>query len=168
MSDAIPLRYGVNPHQTPASAAPLGAWPFVVLNGQPGYINLLDALSAWHLVRELRQTLGQPAAASYKHVSPAGAAIGLPLSDRLARAYEVERLTLSPTAAAYVRARGGDLVSAYGDFAAVSDPVDESLARFLRREVSDGIIAPPTSPPPSTSCAARRAAATSSSRRNPT
>lgn len=142
MPDSIALRYGVNPHQTPASALALAAWPFEVLNGQPGYINLLDALSAWHLVRELRGALKLPAAASYKHVSPAGAAIGLPLSDRLARAYEVDQLDLSAVASAYVRARGGDLVSAYGDFAAVSDPVDESLARYLRREVSDGIIAP--------------------------
>jgi len=142
MADSIPLRYGINPHQQPATASAIGEWPFEVLNGQPGYINLLDAMSAWNLVRELRETLGQPAGASYKHVSPAGAAIGLPLSDRLARSYEVENLELSPVAAAYVRARGGDLVSAYGDFAAVSDTVDVSLARFLRREVSDGIIAP--------------------------
>ena len=142
MTESIALRYGVNPHQTPASASAIAEWPFEVLNGQPGYINLLDAMSAWNLVQELRQTLEQPSAASYKHVSPAGAAIGLPLSNRLARSYEVETLELSPVAAAYVRARGGDLVSAYGDFAAVSDVVDESLARFLRREVSDGIIAP--------------------------
>ncbi|MXX80308.1 MAG: phosphoribosylaminoimidazolecarboxamide formyltransferase [Chloroflexi bacterium] len=142
MADSIPLRYGINPHQQPASASAIREWPFEVLNGQPGYINLLDAMSGWNLVRELRETLDEPAAASYKHVSPAGAAIGLPLSARLARSYEVENLELSPIAAAYVRSRGGDLVSAYGDFAAVSDPVDESLARFLRREVSDGIIAP--------------------------
>ncbi len=142
MSEPIALRYGINPHQSPASASAIGAWPIRALNGQPGYINLLDALSAWHLARELRSTLKQPAAASYKHVSPAGAAIGLPLGERLARAYEVDELDLSPVAAAYVRARGGDLVSAYGDFAAVSDVVDESLARYLRREVSDGIIAP--------------------------
>ena len=142
MPDQLPLRYGINPHQSPAIASAIGQWPFEVLNGQPGYINLLDAMSAWNLVRELRQALDQPAAASFKHVSPAGAAIGLPISERLARAYEVEKLELSPVASAYVRARGGDLVSAYGDFAAVSDVVDESLARFLRREVSDGIIAP--------------------------
>ncbi|MDE2892719.1 MAG: phosphoribosylaminoimidazolecarboxamide formyltransferase [Chloroflexota bacterium] len=142
MSDTVPLRYGINPHQAPANASPIGEWPFEILNGQPGYINLLDALSSWNLVRELRAALDQPAAASFKHVSPAGAAIGLPLSERLARSYEVEKLELSPVAAAYVRARGGDLVSAYGDFAAVSNTVDEPLARFLRREVSDGIIAP--------------------------
>ena len=138
----LPLRYGINPHQAPAAASAIEAWPFDVLNGQPGYINLLDALSAWNLVRELSGALGQPAAASFKHVSPAGAAIGLPIGERLARAYEVERLELSPAASAYVRARGGDLVSAYGDFAAVSDVVDVPLARYLRREVSDGIIAP--------------------------
>ena len=146
MAEPIALRYGINPHQQPASASAIGEWPFEVLNGQPGYINLLDAMSAWSLVRELRATLGEPAAASYKHVSPAGAAIGLPLPERLARAYEVEQLPLSPVASAYVRARGGDLVSAYGDFAAVSDTVDASLARFLRREVSDGIIAPDYEP----------------------
>ncbi len=142
-----PLRYGLNPHQAPASYAPVaeangGALPFRVLNGQPGYINLLDALSSWQLVRELRATLGLPAAASFKHVSPAGAAIGLPLSDALRAAYLVADDDLSPAAAAYVRARGGDLTSAYGDFAAVSDSVDLSLARVLRREVSDGVIAP--------------------------
>ena len=142
MADQIQLRYGINPHQSPATASAIGEWPFEVLNGQPGYINLLDAMSSWNLVRELSDALDQPAAASFKHVSPAGAAIGLPISERLARAYEVENLELSPVASAYVRARGGDLVSAYGDFAAVSDVVDESLARFLRREVSDGIIAP--------------------------
>ena len=142
MSDTIPLRYGINPHQSPATASAIGEWPFEILNGQPGYINLLDALSSWNLVRELRAALDQPAAASFKHVSPAGAGIGLPLSEQLARSYEVEKLELSSVAAAYVRARGGDLVSAYGDFAAVSHTVDESLARFLRREVSDGIIAP--------------------------
>lgn len=142
MSDPIALRYGINPHQSPATASAIDEWPFEILNGQPGYINLLDALSSWNLVRELRKTLGRPAAASYKHVSPAGAAIGLPIPEQVARSYEVEQLDLSPVASAYVRARGGDLVSAYGDFAAVSDVVDESLARFLRREVSDGIIAP--------------------------
>ena len=142
MADQIQLRYGINPHQSPATASAIGEWPFEVLNGQPGYINLLDAMSSWNLVRELSDALDQPATASFKHVSPAGAAIGLPISERLARAYEVENLELSPVASAYVRARGGDLVSAYGDFAAVSDVVDESLAQFLRREVSDGIIAP--------------------------
>ena len=138
-----PLRYGLNPHQTPASFEAVGgALPFRVLNGQPGYINLLDALSSWQLVRELRAASGLAAAASFKHVSPAGAAVGLPLSEPLRRAYLLGDQRLSPAAAAYVRARGGDLTSAYGDFAAVSDTVDLSLARVLRREVSDGIIAP--------------------------
>ena len=143
MSESVELRYGLNPHQAPASATALAErLPFRVRNGQPGYINLLDALSAWQLVSELHQAFGIPAGASFKHVSPAGAAIGLPLSESLTRAYQVERRKLSPVAAAYVRARGGDLVSAYGDFAAVSDRVDLPLAQVLRREVSDGIIAP--------------------------
>ncbi len=143
MSESVELRYGLNPHQAPASAAALAErLPFRVLNGQPGYINLLDALSAWQLVSELRDAFDLPAGASFKHVSPAGAAIGLPLSESLTRAYQVEKRELSPVAAAYVRARGGDLVSAYGDFAAVSDRVDVYLAQVLRREVSDGIIAP--------------------------
>ena len=142
-AEPIELRYGLNPHQAPASAeAVAGALPFEVLNGRPGYINLLDALSAWQLVRELDAALGLPAAASFKHVSPAGAAVGLPISDQLAEAYELDAAALSPVAAAYARARGGDLVSSYGDFAAVSRPVDASLAEYLRREVSDGIIAP--------------------------
>ena len=143
MPAEIPLRYGLNPHLQPARAlVPDGPLPVRVRNGAPGYINLLDALSAWPLVRELRAATGHPAAASFKHVSPAGAAIGLPLTDALRRAYQVEGRDLSPVAAAYTRARGGDLVSSYGDFAAVSDRVDASLANVLRREVSDGIIAP--------------------------
>ncbi len=142
-AERIELRYGLNPHQAPASAeAVAAALPFEVLNGQPGYINLLDALSAWQLVRELDAAIGLPAAASFKHVSPAGAAVGLPISAPLAAAYELDAAALSPVAAAYARARGGDLVSSYGDFAAVSRPVDASLAEYLRREVSDGIIAP--------------------------
>ena len=142
-----PLRYGLNPHQTPASYTALGeSLPFAVLNGQPGYINLLDALSAWQLVRELRAATGLPAAASFKHVSPAGAAVALPLSEPLRAAYLLGGEPLSPPAAAYARARGGDLTSAYGDFVAVSETVDVSLARVLRREVSDGIIAPAYEP----------------------
>ena len=142
MSD-FTLRYGTNPHQAPARAFRTeGPLPFEVLNGAPGYINLLDALNAWPLVCELRAATGQPAAASFKHVSPAGAAIGLPLSVALERAYAVDGNALSPLAAAYVRARGGDLISSYGDFAACSNVVDASLAEVLRREVSDGIIAP--------------------------
>ena len=144
MDREIALRYGLNPHQTPARAIVDGdgPGPFRVLNGAPGYINLLDAISAWQLVRELRAALGEPAGASFKHVSPAGAGIGLPLSDALRAAYQVGDRELSPVATAYVRARGGDLVSSYGDLAAVSDPVDVSLALVLKREVSDGIVAP--------------------------
>jgi phosphoribosylaminoimidazolecarboxamide formyltransferase / IMP cyclohydrolase len=120
--------------------------PIEVLNGAPGYINLLDALNAWQLVRELRSVTGLPAAASFKHVSPAGAAIGVPLSDELRRAYFVEGLELSQLAAAYARARGADRVSSYGDWAAVSDTLDVPTARLLRREVSDGVIAPSVEP----------------------
>ncbi len=139
----IDLRYGTNPHQTPARARRSGGpLPFTVLNGAPGYINLLDALNGWPLVRELWAATGEPAAASFKHVSPAGAAIGLPLSEALQRAYALDGTELSPLAAAYARARGGDLISSYGDFAACSDTVDASVAQVLRREVSDGIIAP--------------------------
>ena len=138
-----PLRYGHNPHQKPATYDAVGdALPFEVLNGQPGYINVLDALSSWQLVRELSAATGLAAAASFKHVSPAGAAVATPLNDALRAAYLLPDDELSPAAIAYVRARGGDLTSAYGDFAAVSEPVDASLARVLRREVSDGVIAP--------------------------
>jgi phosphoribosylaminoimidazolecarboxamide formyltransferase/IMP cyclohydrolase len=117
--------------------------PFAVRNGAPGYINLLDALNAWQLVRELRSVTGLSAAASFKHVSPAGAAIGLPLGERLKRAYFIgERDELSPLATAFARARGADRVCSYGDWVALSDPVDLPTARLLRREVSDGVIAP--------------------------
>jgi phosphoribosylaminoimidazolecarboxamide formyltransferase/IMP cyclohydrolase len=116
--------------------------PFTVLNGAPGYINLLDALNSWQLVRELRNTLGLPAAASFKHVSPAGAAVGLRLGEPLRQAYFVGSDELSPLAAAYARARGADRVCSYGDWVALSDPVDLATARLLRREVSDGVIAP--------------------------
>jgi phosphoribosylaminoimidazolecarboxamide formyltransferase/IMP cyclohydrolase len=123
--------------------APDGPLPFEVLNGAPGYINLLDALNSWQLVRELRAALGLPAAASFKHVSPAGAAVGLPLSESLRQAYFVAPSDdLSPLAAAYARARGADRVCSYGDWVALSDTVDVATARLLRREVSDGIIAP--------------------------
>ena len=142
MMNEIALKYGCNPNQTPARVCAEGDLPFTVLNGRPGYINLLDALNSWQLVRELRAMSGLPAAASFKHVSPAGAALGLPLSDTLARAAQAEGRDLSPVACAYVRARGADRMSSYGDFAAVSDVCDESLAEFLRGEVSDGIIAP--------------------------
>ena len=139
----LTLRYGMNPHQTPARAyAEGGSLPFTVLNGSPGYINLLDALNSWQLVRELRAATGLPAAASFKHVSPAGAAVGLPMSAALARACFVDDVELSPLATAYARARGADRISSFGDWAALSDPVDEPTARLLRREVSDGVIAP--------------------------
>ncbi|MBV9579977.1 MAG: phosphoribosylaminoimidazolecarboxamide formyltransferase, partial [Chloroflexi bacterium] len=140
---ALGLRYGVNPHQTPARVFADAGLPFEVRNGAPGYINLLDALNSWQLVRELRSVTGLPAAASFKHVSPAGAAIGLPLSETLRHAYFVgERDELSPLACAFARARGADRVCSYGDWVALSDPVDGPTARLLRREVSDGVIAP--------------------------
>lgn len=137
------LKYGCNPHQKPAeirSAA--GELPFKVLNGNPGYINLMDAVNSWQLVKELKTALNMPSAASFKHVSPAGAAIGIPLTGELKKAYNVEGMELSPLAAAYVRARGADRMSSFGDWAALSDVVDKSTAMVLKREVSDGVIAP--------------------------
>ncbi len=142
-SSELPLRYGMNPHQTPARAfVEDGALPFSVRNGSPGFINLLDALNSWQLVRELGAASGLPAAASFKHVSPAGAAVAVPLSGDLARACFVDDLDLSPLATAYARARGADRVSSFGDWIALSEPVDASTARLIRREVSDGVIAP--------------------------
>ena len=142
-NDGLTLRYGCNPHQASARVYhPGGQLPFTVLNGAPGYINLLDALNSWQLVRELRQALNLPAAASFKHLSPAGAAVAAPISDALQRAYFVNDLDLSPLATAYARARGADRLSSFGDWVALSDEVDESTARLLSREVSDGIIAP--------------------------
>jgi phosphoribosylaminoimidazolecarboxamide formyltransferase / IMP cyclohydrolase len=139
----IILRYGFNPHQKPARIyTKKGVLPFKVVNGAPGYINMLDALNSWQLVRELKQSLKIPAAASFKHVSPAGAAVGLPLSDTLKKAYFVDDMEISPLMAAYARARGADRVSSYGDFAALSDTVDVSTAKLISREVSDGVIAP--------------------------
>jgi phosphoribosylaminoimidazolecarboxamide formyltransferase/IMP cyclohydrolase len=137
------LRYGCNPHQVPARIYKKeGELPFRVLNGTPGYINMLDALNSWQLVRELKQALKLPAAASFKHVSPAGAAIGLPLSDALKKSYFIGNLEMSPLSAAYARARGADRVSSYGDFVALSDTVDVPTASLISREVSDGVIAP--------------------------
>lgn len=138
----LPLRYGANPHQTGARAAAAGTLPFTVLGGAPGYINFLDALNAWQLVREARAATGMPAAASFKHVSPAGAALGLPLSDGERRVFAAGAGELSASAAAYARARGADRMSSYGDWVAVSEVVDLSTARLLKRETSDGIIAP--------------------------
>ncbi len=142
----LELKYGCNPNQKPAKVfAQAGELPFEVLNGKPGYINLLDALNGWQLVRELREATNLPAAASFKHVSPAGAAVGLPLDDVLKKIYFVEG-ELSPIAAAYVRARGADRMSSYGDFAILSDECDEPTANYLKKEVSDGIIAPGYTP----------------------
>ncbi len=137
------LKYGCNPNQKPAAISFEGDLPITVLNGRAGYINLLDALNGWQLVRELKEATGYPAATSFKHVSPAGAAIGLELTDVLKKMYFVdEKAELSPLACAYVRARGADRMSSFGDFIAVSDKVDASLAKLIKREVSDGIIAP--------------------------
>jgi phosphoribosylaminoimidazolecarboxamide formyltransferase / IMP cyclohydrolase len=142
-TNALTLRYGCNPHQVPARVyMPEGDLPFEVLNGSPGYINLLDALNSWQLVKELKQATNLAAAASFKHVSPSGAAVGLPLSDALKLAYFVDGLELSPLAAAYARARGVDRMSSFGDWVALSDTVDVPTARLISREVSDGVIAP--------------------------
>ncbi|NCQ27250.1 MAG: phosphoribosylaminoimidazolecarboxamide formyltransferase [Armatimonadetes bacterium] len=139
----LPLRYGCNPHQKPARVfMRSGELPLKVLNGAPGYINLMDALNAWQLVRELKQTLGMPAATSFKHVSPAGAAVATPLTDAEAQACFVDDLELSPLATAYARARGADRMASFGDWVALSDPVDVQTATLLRREVSDGLICP--------------------------
>lgn len=143
---SLELRYGMNPHQRPARVAADGPLPFTVRNGRPGFVNLLDALNAWQLVSELRTATGTVAAASFKHVSPAGAAVAAPLTPEVATAYMVGTESLSPAATAYVRARGADRVSSFGDWAAFSDAVDESAAAVLLREVSDGVIAPGYSP----------------------
>jgi phosphoribosylaminoimidazolecarboxamide formyltransferase / IMP cyclohydrolase len=140
----LSLRYGTNPNQVPARVYMQdgGDLPITVLGGSPGYINLLDALNGWQLVRELKQTVGLPAAASFKHVSPSGTAVAIPLSDVLKKAYFVDDMELSPLASAYARARGVDRMSSFGDFIALSDTVDVSTARLIGREVSDGVIAP--------------------------
>jgi phosphoribosylaminoimidazolecarboxamide formyltransferase / IMP cyclohydrolase len=140
----IPLRYGINPNQTPARLVLSERSPKLeILNGAPGYINVLDALNGWQLVRELKAALRLPAATSFKHVSPAGAAVSVPLDDVLKRAYFVDDMDeLSPLATAYARARGADRVSSFGDFIALSDTCDVSTAKLINREVSDGVIAP--------------------------
>ncbi|KAJ2880468.1 bifunctional phosphoribosylaminoimidazolecarboxamide formyltransferase/IMP cyclohydrolase [Coemansia aciculifera] len=139
----LTLRYGANPHQKPAQVfAAEGKLPITVLSGSPGYINLLDALNSWPLVKELRAALGMPAAASFKHVSPAGAAVGVPLDADEQRVYMVEGMTLTPLATAYARARGADRMSSFGDWAALSDVCDVATARLISKEVSDGVIAP--------------------------
>ncbi|TEA16468.1 Bifunctional purine biosynthesis protein ADE17 [Colletotrichum sidae] len=140
------LRYGANPHQKPAAAfVPSGELPYKVLGGSPGYINLLDALNSWPLVKELKQALGKPAAASFKHVSPAGAAIGTPLTEEERKVYfvnDIEGIESSPLAQAYARARGADRMSSFGDVIALSDVVDLPTASIISKEVSDGVIAP--------------------------
>lgn len=141
----LELKYGCNPNQKPSRIymEDGSKLPVKVLNGRPGYINFLDAFNGWQLVKELKDATGLPAAASFKHVSPAGAAVGLPLTETLAKIYWVDDLgELSPLACAYARARGADRMSSFGDFIALSDVCDEDTARLIKREVSDGIIAP--------------------------
>ncbi len=143
--NSLPLRYGTNPQQSPARVFMRNEedeLPIRILGGSPGYINLLDALNAWQLVRELKAASGLPGAASFKHVSPAGAAVGLPLDETLQKIYFVDDLELSPLACAYARARGADRLCSFGDFIALSDTVDVPTARLIAREVSDGVIAP--------------------------
>jgi phosphoribosylaminoimidazolecarboxamide formyltransferase/IMP cyclohydrolase len=144
----LTLRYGTNPNQVPARVYMQDGsdLPLTVLGGSPGYINLLDALNAWQLVRELKQTIGLPAATSFKHVSPSGAAVAVPLSDILKKIYFVDDMKLSPLATAYARARGVDRMSSFGDFIALSDMVDVPTAKLIAREVSDGLIAPAYEP----------------------
>ena len=141
----LQLKYGCNPNQKPSRIfMEQGELPLQVLNGRPGYINFLDALNSWQLVKELKEATGLASAASFKHVSPAGAAVGLPLDETLARIYFVDDVKepLSPIACAYARARGADRMSSYGDFIALSDTCDKATATLIKREVSDGVIAP--------------------------
>ena len=143
MANELFLKYGCNPNQKPSRIFMKdGELPITVLNGKPGYINFLDAFNSWQLVKELKTATGLPAAASFKHVSPAGAAVAVPMSDTLKKIYFVDDLQLSPLATAYARARGADRMSSYGDFIALSDPCDKETATVIQREVSDGIIAP--------------------------
>ena len=144
MPTELSMRYGCNPNQGDARVFMSGGGnlPLEVLNGAPSYINMMDALNSWQLVRDLRRALALPASASFKHVSPAGAAVAVPLDDALREAYFVADMELSPLATAYARARGADRLAAFGDWVALSDEVDESTARLIKREVSDGVIAP--------------------------
>lgn len=144
MSEEIQLKYGCNPNQKPARIYMQDGsdLPVTVLNGRPGYINFLDALNSWQLVKELKEAVHLPSAASFKHVSPAGAAIGLPLTDVERKIYFVNDGDMSPLACAYARARGADRMSSYGDWAALSDVCDKDTAELIKREVSDGVIAP--------------------------
>lgn len=147
MTNELELKYGCNPNQKPARIfIKEGELPIEVLNGRPGYINLLDALNSWQLVKELKEATGLPAAASFKHVSPAGAAVAVEMNDTLKKIYFVDDMELSPMATAYARARGADRMSSYGDFIALSDICDEPTARIINREVSDGVIAPGYTP----------------------
>lgn len=138
----LKLKYGCNPHQEEAGLSMEGELPINVLSGNPGYINFMDALNSWQLVKELKQATGLPSAASFKHVSPAGAAVGRPLTEEMRQAYFAGNKELSPLACAYARARGADRMSSFGDWAALSDEVDEATALLLKNEVSDGVIAP--------------------------
>ncbi len=143
MSKELELKYGCNPNQKPSRIfMQEGELPIQVLNGRPGYINFLDAFNSWQLVKELKEATGLPAAASFKHVSPAGAAVAVEMSDTLKKIYFVDDAKLSPLATAYARARGADRMSSYGDFIALSDVCDEETAFLINREVSDGVIAP--------------------------
>jgi len=146
----LELKYGCNPNQKPSKIYMEGGkeLPIEVINGRPGYINFLDALNSWQLVKELKEATGLPAAASFKHVSPAGAAVGLPLSDTLKKIYFVDDVDfeLTPLASAYARARGADRMCSYGDFCALSDTCDKETALLIKREVSDGVIAPDYTP----------------------
>ncbi|WP_374047995.1 phosphoribosylaminoimidazolecarboxamide formyltransferase [uncultured Prevotella sp.] len=145
----LALKYGCNPNQKPSRIyMEEGELPITVLSGRPGYINFLDALNSWQLVKELKAATGLPAAASFKHVSPAGAAVGLPLSDTLKKIYFVDDVDfeLTPLASAYARARGADRMCSYGDFCALSDTCDKETALLIKREVSDGVIAPDYTP----------------------
>ena len=145
MTTKLNMRYGCNPHQSPASSylAGGGDLPIEALSEDaPSYINLMDALNSWQLVRELKQALGLPAAASFKHVSPAGAAVGVELDAAMGEALFVSPAELSPLASAYARARGADRLASYGDWIALSDTVDEATARLIAMEVSDGVVAP--------------------------
>ena len=144
MSQELMLKYGCNPNQKPSRIFMQDGsdLPIEVLNGRPGYINFLDAFNSWQLVKELKAATGLPAAASFKHVSPAGAAVAVPMNDTLKKIYFVDDLELSPIATAYARARGADRMSSYGDWVALSEPCDKETALLLKREVSDGIIAP--------------------------
>ncbi len=147
MSKELELKYGCNPNQKPSRIfTEEYDLPITILNGRPGYINFLDAFNSWQLVKELKEATGLPAAASFKHVSPAGAAVGLPLSDLEKKINFVEEFELSPMACAYARARGADRMSSYGDFIALSDTCDKETAAIIAKEVSDGIIAPDYTP----------------------